>query len=137
MDNSKTGINQDRANLVGAAYGPGACANATKACKDWLNFTGFTQNAIGTFGTVGKGSLRYPGLYLWDMGLSKTFSITERFKLQLRGEFFNVFNHVNFDETGATGNFAKLSAGQGKANFGALTTALDPRIGQIAMKFIF
>jgi hypothetical protein len=137
VDNSKTGINQDRANLVGAAYGPGACANATKACKDWLNFTGFTQNAIGTFGTVGKGSLRYPGLYLWDMGLSKTFSITERFKLQLRGEFFNVFNHVNFDETGATGNFAKLSAGQGKANFGALTTALDPRIGQIAMKFIF
>jgi hypothetical protein len=68
-----------------------------------------------------------------DMGLSRTFSITERFKLQLRGEFFNILNHVNFDESGATGNFAKLSSGGTKANFGALTNALDPRIGQIAL----
>lgn len=70
------------------------------------------------------------------MGLSKNLSITERFKLQLRGEFFNIFNHVNFDEASATGNFAKLSTGT-KGNFGALTTALDPRSGQIAWKIIF
>jgi Carboxypeptidase regulatory-like domain len=137
VDRSGTAINQDRGVLIGNPYGAGACVGATKACKDWLNFAGFTQNAAGTFGTISKGSLRYPGLYLWDMGLSKTFSLTERFKLQLRGEFFNIFNHVNFDEAGATGNLAKLSAGGTKGNFGALTTALDPRIGQVALKVIF
>jgi hypothetical protein len=135
-DNSGTGIGLDRAKLVGDPYGSGACAGSTKACKDWLSLTGFASNDLGTFGTIGKGSLRYPGLYLWDMGLVKTLSVTERFKLQLRGEFFNIFNHVNFNESAATGNFAKFSTG-GKGNFGALTTALDPRIGQIALKLIF
>lgn len=115
----------------------GACAKATKACKDWLNGANFATNGLGTFGNTGKGQFRYPGLYLWDMGLSKTFSVTERFKLQLRGEFFNIFNHVNFDESAATGNFAKFSTGKDNGNFGALTTALDPRIGQIALKVIF
>jgi hypothetical protein len=68
------------------------------------------------------------------MGLAKNFSVTERFKIQLRFEYFNVFNHVNFDEAQATGNFSKLSS---KGNFGALQTALDPRIGQVALKLLF
>ena len=131
---SGTGIGQDRANLVSTAYGSGACAGNTKPCESWLIPASFTNNAAGTFGTVGKGSLRFPGLYVWDMGLAKTFSLTERFKLQLRGEFFNIFNRVNFDESTATGNFAKLSS---KGNFGALQQALDPRIGQVALKVIF
>lgn len=53
----------------------------------------------------------------------------------LRGEFFNFFNHVNFDESTAAGTFAKLS--KGKGTFGALTPAPDPRIGQIGLKVIF
>jgi hypothetical protein len=48
--------------------------------------------------------------------------------------FFNIFNHVNFDEAQATGNFSKLIS---KGNFGALQTALDPRIGQVALKLLF
>lgn len=48
-------------------------------------------------------------------------------------EFFNMFNRVNFDETTATGNFAKLSS---KGNFGALQQAGDPRIGQLALKLV-
>jgi hypothetical protein len=107
----------------------------TKPCEAWLNLAGFASNDLGTFGNTGKGAFRSPGLYIWDMGIGKTFSITERVKVQLRGEFFNFFNHTNFDETAAAGNFAKFSTGKG--NFGALTTALDPRIGQLALKIIF
>jgi hypothetical protein len=89
---------------------------------------------LKTFGNVGKGSLRFPGLYSWDMGISRNFSITERFKVQLRGEFFNVFNHVNFlsDET-TVNNASTFSNG----NFATLRTAMDPRIGQIALKLNF
>jgi hypothetical protein len=83
---------------------------------------------------VGKGSLRFPGFYGWDMGLSKTFTVTERFKLQLRGEYFNIFNRVNFlGDEGTVNNFSTVSNG----NFATLRTATDPRIGQIVLKVIF
>ena len=133
-NNSGTGIGQDRANLVGPAYGSGACAGSTKACKDWLALASFVANPAGTFGNLGKGSLRFPGAFTWDLGLTKNFSFTERIKLQFRAEFFNLLNRVNFDESTATGNFAKLSS---KGNFGALNQAGDPRIGQLALKLFF
>jgi hypothetical protein len=88
----------------------------------------------GTFGNVGKGSLRFPGFYGWDMGLSKTFSVSERLRVQLRGEFFNIFNHVNFlSDEGTVNNASTFSNG----NFATLRTAMDPRIGQIALKIFF
>jgi hypothetical protein len=76
----------------------------------------------------------FPGFYTWDMAFTKNFPFTERISLQFRAEFFNIFNRVNFDETTATGNFAKLSS---KGNFGALQQAADPRIGQLALKLFF
>jgi hypothetical protein len=134
---SGTGIGQDRANLLGNASTPGACAAAkiTTSCVDWLNPGAFTSNAAGTFGNVGKGSFRLPGSFTWDMGLDKNFSITERWRLQFRAEFFNVFNRANFMDDGASlTNFQKLSS---KNNFGAIQQAGDPRIGQLALKLFF
>jgi hypothetical protein len=49
-------------------------------------------------------------------------------KLQLRAEFFNVFNHTNFNSP--QGDIINQS-------FGLVTSAMDPRIGQVALKFIF
>jgi len=137
QDNSKTTIGQDRAVVTGNPYGSGACARAGNIapCKDWLNPAAFGFNPTGTFGTVGKGSLRFPGSNSWDMGLSKTFSVTERFKLQLRGEFFNIFNRVNFlSDEGTVNTFARFST---TGKFGSLQTADNPRIGQVALKLIF
>ena len=134
---SRAGLGQDRPNLVGNAYGAGACpANGTTACRDWLSPAAFVTNPAGTFGNVGKGSLRYPGYYDWDMGLGKNFKFTERIGMQFRAEFFNVFNRVNFDESSVsgTGNFLKLNSG---GNFGALRSATDPRIGQLGLKLNF
>ncbi|HEX7960388.1 MAG TPA: carboxypeptidase regulatory-like domain-containing protein, partial [Terriglobales bacterium] len=135
-DNSHTQLGQDRPNIIGNAYGSGACTGATIACRDWLNPASFVQNPAGTFGNVGKGSLRYPGYYNWDMGLGKSFKFTERVGLQFRAEFFNVFNRVNFSEdaVSGTGNFLKKSS---TGNFGALKSAQDPRIGQLGLKLSF
>ena len=137
VNGSGTGIGQDRATLVGNAYAPGACtaAKITVSCVDWLNPAAFQSNAAGTFGNVGKGSLRLPGLFTWDMGLSKNFRFTERWRLQFRAEFFNVFNRANFmDDSASLTNFQKLSS---KSNFGAIQQAADPRIGQLALKLFF
>ncbi len=137
-DISGTGIGQDRGTFTGAnPYSSGPCATAAP-CKVFLNLGAFKSTSDpsikNTFGNVGKGSLRFPGFYSWDMGISKTFSITERYKVQLRGEFFNIFNQVNFlSDEGTVNNASTFSNG----NFATLRTATDPRIGQIAMKFIF
>ncbi len=45
----------------------------------------------------GRNTAQGPGFWNFDFGVSKRFSITERFNLQFRTEFFNVFNHVNFE----------------------------------------
>src|SRR5262244_929420 len=133
-EQSGTGLGQDRANIVGEAYGAGACAGNTKVCKDWLNPASFVANPVGAFGNLGKGSLRFPGAFTWDMAFTKNFPFTERISLQFRAEFFNIFNRVNFDENTATGNFSRISS---KGNLGALQQAGDPRIGQLALKLFF
>jgi hypothetical protein len=137
-DISGTGIGLDRGTFNGAnPYSSGPCANVAP-CQVYLNAAAFKAasdpSIKNTFGNVGKGSLRFPGFYAWDMGLSKTFGLTEQVKLQLRGEFFNIFNHVNFlGDEGTVNNSSQISNG----NFATLRTAMDPRIGQIALKVIF
>ncbi len=49
----------------------------------------------GRFGSVGRNRLVGPSFQQWDMSLSKSFSITERFKAQFRAEVFNAPNRVN------------------------------------------
>lgn len=44
-------------------------------------------------GNAGYNSLRGPNWFSLDMGVSKTFAITERYAVDFRGEFFNILNH--------------------------------------------
>jgi len=69
------------------------------------NFAGpiyFPNNsafALPPPGSNGAGRNLYTAANYWnlDLGLTKSFSVTERMKLQFRAEFFNAFNHPNFD----------------------------------------
>ncbi len=45
---------------------------------------------------VGRNAFRTPNFYNVNLGIYKTFTLTERFKLQLRGEAYNLFNHSNY-----------------------------------------
>lgn len=126
-DQSQTGLGQDRGVQVGPARGPGACGTRIP-CVDWLNPLSFQLPAVGTFGAIRKGSLVGPGSFTWDMGLFKNFSVHGRGKLQFRAEFFNVFNHTNFNNPNSS-----FSA----AAFGAIDGAGGPRIGQLALKIQF
>jgi hypothetical protein len=128
-DASGTALSSDRPVLLNnGVYGTGACGSAAP-CVDWLVPTAFGAPAAGTFGNMGKGSLRGPNSMTYNGGLSKEFPLPkERLKFQFRAEFFNLFNRVNFNNpaTSLTG-----------AGFGRITGSADPRIGQLALKLLF
>ncbi len=127
-DQSQTGIGADRANYLGGnAYGPGGCG-PTGPCVNFLSPSAFGLPAIGTFGNAGKGILRGPDLLNWDTGLFKEFALRERVRLQFRAEFFNSANRKNFNNPNVT---------QSAGGFGSITSAQDPRIGQLALKLFF
>lgn len=56
----------------------------------------FCIPAPGTSG-MGRNTFRGPKFWNFDFGVIKKFDLTERFKLQFRAEFFNLFNHPNFE----------------------------------------
>jgi hypothetical protein len=86
---------------------------------------GVTTNAAGQLMAFNWGRNRFygPGITTVDFSLFKNFSFRERFKVQFRSEFFNVFNHPNF----AAPNFlndANNSIGTGNAGvIGSTSTA--------------
>jgi hypothetical protein len=67
-----------------------------KTHAEWFNTAAFTPPPAYTFGTSGYDMLRGPHYQDWDMDLQKNISITERYRVQLRGDVFNVANHPNF-----------------------------------------
>ncbi len=128
-DQSQTGIGSDRASYLGGdIYGSGACG-ASAGCVNYLIPAAFGLPATGAYGNIGKGSLRGPNLFNWDTGLFKEFGLwRESTKLQFRAEFFNTANRRNFNNPNVT---------QSAGGFGSITSAQDPRIGQLALKFLF
>ncbi|MGB7285173.1 MAG: carboxypeptidase-like regulatory domain-containing protein [Candidatus Acidiferrum sp.] len=65
--------------------------------NEYFNPDAFIQPLSGTYGNVGRNVLQGPGLVETDISLTKTFSFSERLNLQFRSEFFNIFNHANFN----------------------------------------
>ena len=55
-------------------------------------------------GTLGRNALRGFGMWQMDLALRRQFNLTERLKLQVRAEAFNIFNHPNFGDPGANFN---------------------------------
>jgi hypothetical protein len=126
-DNAGTGIGNDLADQVGPVhYTSGSMATRL---QQWFSVDSFTQNAVGTFGNSRRNILRGPRYFNVDLSLQKHFAITERMNLEFRAEFFNVLNHPNF---GLPDNFQ-----QDGSSFGTITSAADPRIGQLALKLSF
>jgi len=122
VDNSLTGVRQDRPNVVGDPY----VRNLNTLV--WVTPAAFVPNPLGTFGDAGYNSLRSPGYFNIDASLTRGFNITEHQRFDLRFEFFNVMNHTNFNAPVST-----LNSG----SFGRIQSAGDPRILQFAAKYTF
>jgi hypothetical protein len=86
-------------------------------------------------GMSGRNAFTAPGTWFLDLGVYKTFAITERFKLQLRGESYNIFNHANLYVVGTAADVS--SSAYIPACRGCTGTVTDRRNLQLAAKIIF
>jgi hypothetical protein len=133
--------------LGGSSGGPGYF-NASAFCPaPAINPDGSltTQAVCSTcatlFGNSGPGILLGPGQFNFDASLLKTTAITERTTVQFRAEFFNLFNHPQFNAmspAGGTGGVTgylpqPLNAGGSIIS----STSVNPRVIQLGLKFIF
>jgi len=85
------------------------------------------------FGNLGRNSLRGPSFKEFNFSLFKDTAITERVRLNLRAEFFNIFNHPNFSNPllpNFIGNIGSPDAATGRhSGYYALTATGDVGIG--------
>jgi hypothetical protein len=107
----------------------------------------FSSEQLGQIGDSRRRFFDGPGFNNWDMALLKDFALHENMHLEFRAEFFNVFNHSQFVATSALGSAGTgtcVTSGPGQScagvpgsSFGIISSARDPRIGQIALKLTF
>src|SRR6202142_881022 len=84
------------------------------------------------FGTLGRNALRGPDFFWSDFYLTKWFALSERVKLRLEGQFFNVFNHTNFGLPSLV--LAGIPGKQStQTGFGALTYPTSPPTGLLGV----
>src|ERR1035438_5331576 len=87
------------------------------------------------FGNSGKDAVVGPGAVNFTTSLYKSFAMTERAHFELRFESFNTFNH--FEYNGVSSNLGLDNNLKPNNNFGAITSAWDPRVLEIGGKFVF
>ncbi len=128
LDNSNTGI----ASLgFGANNRPdriasGGLRNPGAGC--WFDTAAFALARYGSFGNSGRNILDGPGFEDASVSLIKDSALHENVSLQFRAEFFNAFNHTNFDLPDIF---------LGSPTFGRISSAANARRIQFGLKLIF
>ena len=116
----------DEPNLVGPVVTQNPRNSGPNGANTYFLPGAFTSDVLGYFGDANRQFFHGPGIINTDFGMSKRIAITESIAVELRGEFFNIFNHTNFSLP--NGNFSS-------SLFGVITSANAPRIGQVSAKF--
>ena len=120
----------DRPSLNPAFSGPKRLGTPTR----WFDPKAYILPVAGTWGNLGRGVLKGPGLVGLDTSLFKSTKLSERMNLQFRAEIFNLLNRANFSFPNATvfsGNSISPSAGLITA------TATTSRQIQFGLKLAF
>jgi hypothetical protein len=126
VDRCLCDLNNQRPNLVlpDAIYVDKSARPGTQ----WLNPAAFALPALGTLGNMGRATLRLPTAWQFDVALARVFRLREAQSVEFRAEAYNVLNSFRPGEINTT-----LTSTQ----FGKIRTALDPRILQFALKYVF
>ena len=111
-----------RATSILSDIGPG---------QKWFDVAAFAAPPPNTFGNAGRNIVRGPRLSNYDLSVFRSFPFTERIRLELRGEFYNLTN---------TPHFANPSGSVTSGNFGEISSTLGGygnRETQVALRLTF
>ena len=103
-------------------------APSERSATHWFDTGAFSQPALYTFGNEGLGVIRSSGWFNSDLSLLRNFDVTEHARFQLRGEFFNAFNHTVLAPPGLL---------FGTSGFGVVSAAAPPRQIQVGARLVF
>jgi hypothetical protein len=120
-DIANVGGGSQRANIVGSPLPAGF----TQTVQQWYSKSAFATPANYTFGNLARNTLRGPDDKGFDFNLMKDFHLTETKYLEVRGDFFNIFNNVNF---------ANPSGSEQAGSFMTISSAGASRQIQISLK---
>ncbi len=99
-----------------------------RSITHWFDTSAFAAPAQFTFGNSPRSGLRGANLVTTDLTLEKSVAVTEKVRFDIRGEFYNLLNHANFNVPGST---------LGAADFGTVTSARAGRTIQLAGRLSF
>lgn len=121
---------------VGGVADPTGSASSTCGVASG---TPATFEVAGTgWGNAPIGILTGPGQWNWDMSLQKNTKISETTRLEFRAEFYNIWNHPQFNNPASTGVVSPATGTGSGPNFGPInTTSVTPRVIQFGLKFLF
>ena len=123
-NNAFAGFGTQRPNLVGDPKLP---ANE-RSVNRWFNTSAFAAAPAFTIGTSSRNPVRGPGYRNLDLALMRRVPLSGSRALEVRAEVFNATNIAPFGAPNTT---------VGSAAFGTITSAGDPRVIQLALKFLF
>src|SRR5262249_22689196 len=118
--------------LGGNAGGPGYFNRAAFTTIPVIGGNSTAGTGGAGWGNSGIAPIQGPGQFNFDASISKVTrlpGISESSELQFRAEFFNMFNHAQFNNPAA--NFAVTTFGQ------ITSTSVNPRLIQLALKYVF
>jgi hypothetical protein len=129
LENANLGISNIRPDVVTGCSKKAGGGSTT----EWFNTSCFEAPPAWGYGTEARvdATLRAPGVNNFDWAIFKRVVFRERYGLEFRTEFFNLFNHPQF---------APPATGAGVDGFGAITQDngdANPRLIQFALKFRF
>ena len=129
-----TGSDPSTCTLIHAGFDPNSFSLGCIDPADVNNDQTLCSNdpggvVLGTIGNAPRTICCGPGIFQTDIGVLKNTNIGERYRLQFRGEIYNVFNHVQFFQP--DGNVTDGT------DFGRVKRARDPRLMQFALKLYF
>jgi len=123
-------------------------ANPTGGIPYVFNPLAFLPTAVGQIGSSPRSPFRFPSQFYTDLNVTKNINFSERYRLQLRAEFYNIFNHTIFNDVfqtipdrlptdAAFNSIQNLQNQNSNPQFGQAFATRDPRQVQLGLKFYF
>jgi hypothetical protein len=131
QDRSLTGVSNQRAQqILGNPYGNNRLTN-------FLNPAAFALPTLGSYGNMRTNTIQGPHTWAFDLAMVRVFKLRETQNLEARIEAFNVTNSFRPGAGPFTSTIGAPVTNLSSGNFGQINQALDPRLLQFALKYVF